>query len=127
MRRVLQIRQYGGSKTPAKFARMLDQQVDGVLYGQYVFNGAAQTGRASSKGVQIHNLARDTIKGEADAIEHIYSGCSYDYLAAGWRSDHPGRPHPVAAVPADLRRRSRQCFCLVGLEPDRGPRVAMAV
>ena len=80
--RVLQIRQYGGSKTPAKFQRMLDQQIDGVLYGQYVFNAAAQTGRASSKGVQIHNLARDTIKREADLIEHIYSGCSYDYLAA---------------------------------------------
>ena len=38
--RLLQIRQYGGSKTPAKFQRMLDQQVDGTLYGQYVFNGA---------------------------------------------------------------------------------------
>ena len=72
--------QYGGSKTPAKFARMLQQQVDGVLYGQYVFNGAAQTGRASSKGVQIHNLARDTIKGEADVIEGITSGCLYDFL-----------------------------------------------
>ena len=81
VRRVLQIRQYGGSKTPAKFARMLQQQVDGVLYGQYVFNGAAQTGRASSKGVQIHNLARDTIKGEADVIEGITSGCLYDFLA----------------------------------------------
>ena len=60
--RVLQIRLYGGSKTPAKFGKMLQQQVDGVLYGQYVFNGAAQTGRASSKGVQIHNLARDTLR-----------------------------------------------------------------
>ena len=58
---VLQIRRYGGSKTPAKFAKMLAQQVDGRLYGQYVFNGAPQTGRASSRGVQIHNLARDVL------------------------------------------------------------------
>ena len=29
--RVLQIRLYGGSKTPAKFKRMLESHVDGVL------------------------------------------------------------------------------------------------
>ena len=52
------------SKTPAKFAKMLASHVDGVLYGQYVFNGAAQTGRASSRGVQMHNLARDTLPDE---------------------------------------------------------------
>lgn len=80
--RVLQIRLYGGSKTPAKFAKMLQQHVDGVLYGQYVFNGASQTGRASSKGVQIHNLARDTLAREHDTIEAILAGCSYDALAA---------------------------------------------
>ncbi len=79
---VLQIRRYGGSKTPAKFARMVQQQVDGVLYGQYVFNGAAQTGRASSSGVQIHNLARDHLEGELELLDAIAGGCSYDELAA---------------------------------------------
>ena len=70
--RVLQIRLYGGSKTPQKFKKMLEQHVDGVLYGQYVFNGAAQTGRASSKGVQVHNLAaRDVLPYEADAIDAL--------------------------------------------------------
>jgi DNA polymerase len=76
--RVLQIRLYGGSKTPTKFAKMLQQHVDGVLFGQYVFNGAAQTGRASSKGVQIHNLARDTLPYEHDAIEALLATKSYD-------------------------------------------------
>jgi DNA polymerase len=90
MIRVLQIRQYGGSKTPAKFGKMLQQHVDGVLYGQYVFNGAAQTGRASSKGVQIHNLARDTIKNEAQAIDAILAGCEYEML------DMLGDDTPVA-------------------------------
>jgi DNA polymerase len=76
---VLQIRKYGGSKTPAKFVRMLEQQVDGVLYGQYVFNGASQTGRASSRGVQIHNLARDTLPYEREAIDAI-GNIKYDEL-----------------------------------------------
>ena len=80
--RVLQIRRYGGSKTPAKFARMLSQHTDGILRGQYVFNGAAQTGRASSKGVQIHNLARDSLKHEADLIIAATDGISYDQFSS---------------------------------------------
>jgi DNA polymerase len=79
--RVLQIRRYGGSKTPAKFSKMLEQQIDGHLFGQYVFNGAAQTGRASSRGVQVHNLARDTLPYEHEAIEALLAGCSYNQLA----------------------------------------------
>jgi len=80
--RLLQIRLYGGSKTPAKFAKMLASHVDGVLYGQYVFNGAAQTGRASSRGVQVHNLARDTLPDEPAAIDQLIGGCGYDDMAA---------------------------------------------
>jgi DNA polymerase len=79
---VLQIRRYGGSKTPAKFAKMLAQQVDGRLYGQYVFNGAPQTGRASSRGVQIHNLARDVLEHEPDLIDAVSTGVNYDGIAA---------------------------------------------
>lgn len=78
--RVLQLRLYGGSKTPAKFAKMLASHVDGVLFGQYVFNGASQTGRASSRGVQVHNLARDTLPDEAGTIDTITAGCNYDAL-----------------------------------------------
>ena len=66
--RVLEIRRYGGSSTPAKFQKMIDQHHDGALYGSYVFNGAAQTGRFSSRGVQIHNLTRDALPYEFDAI-----------------------------------------------------------
>jgi len=88
--RVLQIRLYGGSKTPAKFQKMLSSHVDGVLYGQYAFNGAAQTGRASSRGVQIHNLARDTLPNEPNVIDGIIGGCTYDDLSA-----YPGAS-PVA-------------------------------
>jgi DNA polymerase len=79
--RVLQLRLYGGSKTPAKFSRMLTQQVDGILYGQYVFNGAPQTGRASSRGVQVHNLARDVLPYEHEAIEALLAGSDYRNFA----------------------------------------------
>lgn len=69
---VLTARQFGGSASPFKFQKMLDQQTDGVLRGQYVFNGAQQTGRFSSKGVQMHNLKRDSLgKYEELAMETI--------------------------------------------------------
>ena len=55
---VLDHRLYGGSTSPAKFGKMVNMQRDGVLRGQYTFNGASQTGRYSSRGVQIHNLMR---------------------------------------------------------------------
>jgi DNA polymerase bacteriophage-type len=80
-KRVLQIRLYGGSKTPAKYGKMLKQQVDGVIRGQYVFNGASQTGRFSSKGVQIHNLARDPLSYEIDAIDALTAGATAEEFA----------------------------------------------
>jgi DNA polymerase len=82
VKRVLELRLYGGSKTPAKFKKIQESHVDGILYGQYVFNGAAQTGRASSRGVQIHNLARDALKYEPDLIEAVSTGVNYDGISA---------------------------------------------
>ena len=69
---VIQARQFGGTTTPFKFQKMVLQQVDERLFGSYVFNGAQQTGRFSSKGVQIHNLTRSALKGiEEECIEFI--------------------------------------------------------
>lgn len=69
---VVTARQFGGSSSPQKFTKMLAQHDDGLLKGQYVFNGAAQTGRFSSKGVQTHNLTRSSLgKSEEEAIEFI--------------------------------------------------------
>src|SRR5690606_20597872 len=69
---VLTARRFGGSSSPAKFDKMLQQHDEGSLRGMYVFNGAQQTGRFSSKGVQTHNLTRSTLgKVEAEAIELI--------------------------------------------------------
>lgn len=69
---ILTARQFGGSSSPAKFQKMLDQHDGTRLRGSYVFNGAQQTGRFSSKGVQIHNLSRSTLEEfEVPAIEMI--------------------------------------------------------
>lgn len=70
--RVLELRQFGGSATPLKFAKIMAQHDGGRLKGQYVFNGAQQTGRYSSRGVQVHNLTRSSLgEDEAEAIEII--------------------------------------------------------
>jgi len=58
---VLDHRLYGGSSSPAKFGKMCRMQTGGTLRNQYVFNGASQTGRYSSRGVQIHNLLRKSL------------------------------------------------------------------
>lgn len=58
----LEEREYGASAAPAKFAKMVDMVMpDGTLPNQYVFGGATQTGRFSSRGVQVHNMTRDTV------------------------------------------------------------------
>ena len=77
-REVLDIRQYGGSTTPAKFRKMLASNIDGLLLGQFVFNGASQTGRFSSRGIQLHNLMRDALPYELDAIDVLRDGCSHE-------------------------------------------------
>jgi DNA polymerase len=69
---LLETREYGASATPKKFAKMLPMLTDNDrLPGQYVFNGAQQTGRFSSRGVQVHNLTRKAFKDEEAAIGFI--------------------------------------------------------
>jgi DNA polymerase len=86
---VLEVRLYGASATPAKFQKILDTvDLDGRLKNQYVYCGAGTT-RFSSKGVQIHNLSRDTVGSmddEIDAIELIAAkgADAYDEIKARW-------------------------------------------
>jgi DNA polymerase len=72
---VLEVRLYGASATPKKYKKIEALvEGDGRLRGQYVFNGAAATGRMSGRGAQPQNLARATIgtlDDEAAAIEMI--------------------------------------------------------
>jgi DNA polymerase len=82
---IAEARSFGASATPAKFQKIVDQHDGGRLKGQYVFNGAPQTGRFSSRGVQVHNLIRASLTDKAhpdrelDAIELINTlELSYD-------------------------------------------------
>jgi DNA polymerase len=87
------LRLFGAGASPKKFARLLAQQVDGVLRGQYRFAGAGQTGRMSSKGAQIHNLTREVLgedgRAEAPLVDLIADGCSYADLVAAEPVDMP--------------------------------------
>jgi DNA polymerase len=90
---VAALRLFGAGTSPKKFARLVAQQVDGVLRGQYRFAGAGQTGRASSRGAQIHNLTRDVLGEdgvhEAPLVEAIRNGCDYAALVAASPVDMP--------------------------------------
>jgi DNA polymerase len=63
---VLELLQFGRSSSAVKFEKILNQAVDGRLTGSYVFNGAGQTGRYSSRGVQVHNLPRSSMNTKAE-------------------------------------------------------------
>jgi DNA polymerase len=92
-REVATLRHYGAGASPKKFARLVAQQVDGVIRDQYRFAGAAQTGRASGKGIQLQNLSRDVLgqdgMHEARLVDMIADGCSYAALAAAEPVDVP--------------------------------------
>src|SRR5262245_15560859 len=85
-REAAELRLFGAGASPKKFARLEAQQVDGILRDQYRFSGGFQTGRMSSRGAQIQNLARDVLgedgAAEAALVDMIADGCSYAELAA---------------------------------------------
>jgi hypothetical protein len=90
---VATLRLYGAGASPKKFARLEAQQVNGTLRGQYRFAGAGQTGRMTSRGAQIQNLARDVLgaegAAEAPLVDAIADGCSYAARAAAEPVDVP--------------------------------------
>ena len=113
-REVATLRLYGAGASPKKFARLEAQQVDGVLRGQYRFAGAGQTGRMSSKGAQIQNLARDVLGedgvAEAPLVDAIADGCSHADLAAAEPLDVPVARKLALLVRPALVAASRKVF-----------------
>ena len=80
----------GGRASTAKFAAMLARGVnEGRVYGSSVFNGAGQTGRFSSTGVQTHNLIRDKLENIEKVVEGILDRVPKDKLIdiASYRPD----------------------------------------
>lgn len=91
----LELLQFGRSSSAIKFEKILNQSVDGRLGGSYVFNGAGQTGRFSSRGVQVHNLPRDFLKNELDVLDLVAGGVPIEELR---------KIGPVSSVLAKLIR-----------------------
>jgi DNA polymerase len=88
LRKVLELREFGASAAPKKYAAAIAQQAGGRLRGQITFMGAAQTGRFSGKGVQPQNLTRTPLgppgddygTWEAPTVDLITDGCTLDRL-----------------------------------------------
>lgn len=66
---LLELLQFGRSSSAVKFEKMLNQEVDGRICGQFVFNGA--THRWSSRGIQVHNLPRSYMENELDLLDMV--------------------------------------------------------
>ena len=77
---LIELLQFGRSSSAVKFEKILNQEVDGRLSGSYVFNGAGQTGRYSSRGVQVHNLPRAYLENELDVLDMVAAGVPIDRL-----------------------------------------------
>lgn len=77
---LLDLLQYGRSSSAVKFEKILNQAVDGRLHNSYAFNGAGQTGRFSSRGVQVHNLVRDFLPNELDVLDMVAAGVPIEKL-----------------------------------------------
>lgn len=74
VRRVLEIRQDVSATSVKKFESVLERVgSDGKLHDLLVYH-AASTGRYSSRGLQIHNLAREGADNPDELIETFYDG-----------------------------------------------------
>lgn len=83
----LELLEYGRSTSATKFQKIINQAVPSEnpedpprLTYSYVFNGAGQTGRFSSRGVQIHNLPNKPMMNELDVMDMIIQGVPIEEL-----------------------------------------------
>ena len=98
----LELVEAGNSAAVAKFGAIANRAYNGRVYGMYACNGAGQTGRYSSRGVQTHNLIRDPLeKGNPDraldAIDDIMAGVAAQKLSETYK-------YPISRLLARLLR-----------------------
>ena len=91
---VLELLQFGRSSSAVKFEKIINQEVDGRIYGSFVFNGAGQSGRASSRGPQVHNMVHDYMPDELDVLDMVAARVPIERL----------RHLPLSKEPADIER-----------------------
>ena len=75
----LELIEAGNSAAVRKFTAIVNQAHNDRVYGAYSFNGGGQTGRFSSRGIQVHNIIRAPVDKDnpdraIDAIEMIMDG-----------------------------------------------------
>jgi DNA polymerase bacteriophage-type len=113
---ILELREFGASAAPKKFQAILDQHIDGRLFGQFTFNGGGQTGRFSGRGVQLQNLTRTTLGAdpsddygfwEEPTVALITGGCSLAELAAHGNREVPARKLALTIRPAFIAKGNR--------------------
>jgi len=67
-----------GGATIGKYKAMALRQIEGRVNGILQWNGAGQTGRFSSLGLQFHNLRRDSFDYPEPIIDDLMSGYELD-------------------------------------------------
>jgi DNA polymerase len=77
-RRFTQLVEDAGGSTIAKYTTMANKHVDGVIHGAMTWNGAGQTGRLSSKDLQVNNMRRDVMDNAEELIEDVIEGYEID-------------------------------------------------
>ena len=74
LRTVLECCDLASKSSVSKFKRMQERALDGRVYGAYLANGAGQTGRFSSIGLQVHNLPRASVEFPEEVIQNMRDG-----------------------------------------------------
>ena len=77
---LLEVLQFGRASSSIKFEKMLNQEVDSRIHGQFVFNGARH--RFSSRGIQLHNLPRAFFEDELDIMDMVAARAPIEKLRA---------------------------------------------
>lgn len=89
----VELLQFGRASSAVKFEKMINQEVDGRVHGQFVFNGARH--RFSSRGIQLHNLPRAYLDNELDVLDLVAAKAPIEKLR---------EVGPISAVLAKLIR-----------------------
>lgn len=80
--RFVELVEEAGGVTISKYTAMVSREVDGRLHGALMFNGAGQTGRFSSTGLQLHNLKREGVPDPDALIQLVVDGFEIDDVTA---------------------------------------------
>lgn len=77
IRELLELRQLIGKTSTAKYAKLVDLELNGYVYNNYQYYGARTTGRWAGRGFQPHNLPRAKVD---DPEYYIDAFKNFDYV-----------------------------------------------